>query len=230
MILSQCRDWLSALDAVARRKTPRLAKLAAALDGGQGLLWEGALDSEGPQSEVALRCRGVEGHASFLARAGRLLGASWRGAPPPASSPWLSLRWDAGADRAQAAWAFTAGREGAQAAALALDGSLASVSAAPCTPELARARPLRELFGEFPRHCPISEVVSGWTAGADGARAPLPRWSVRLVSPVSWPRFLALDFSKPFTARATELSYLALNRRVSELEFEGARMTAYLRA
>lgn len=73
--------------------------------------------------------------------------------------------------------------------------------------------PLRDFASLHPIRC-AREDEGGWSL--------VPRQAI------PWPLWLRLDVAAAFTADSTRLSFLALNRRVTELRFEGERLWAWL--
>lgn len=89
------------------------------------------------------------------------------------------------------------------------------------TPRLSAGLPA--VFGAFHALHPVAELVSEWGAGGK----PLESWSLRLKTGVPWPLFLRCDLAQPYAEKATELSFLMLDRKVVELSLSPEGMVAW---
>lgn len=233
------RDWLDAAAAClklrARKLRARLAKLDAW--GSEGR-WEAAFSSAGELSLVRLRYFGAgQGLEAWAAEAAALFGvaAAPQGLrPASAGLPWLTLDWDGKTDRLRCLGFF--GRlPGAPANAAWLQGPggvrrrLRFEEAAFSSKAFPEDR-LKKDFAEFHALCPIASVRLEWEADDRGVWRPSRRWALRLRKPLAWPLWLRLDLAAAFAERGSQLSLLALDRKVSELAFEGDVLWSYFGA
>ncbi|MBI5629703.1 MAG: hypothetical protein HY921_02330 [Elusimicrobia bacterium] len=159
--------------------------------------WELMLSSIGPAKKLGFRYGGgSENYASWSAAAARVLGLSKMGprccAPAP-GFPWLELVWDPAADRFVSGSVLSAKSAGQDRA---------------FSPGMMGHPELKAAFAALHRLHPVASMARS----ADW-------WAVRFAEPLSWPSFLALDISAPFAGHSSLLSFLLLNRRVSELKF-----------
>lgn len=203
MNTKQAVDWFKA---AGSGRAKRLQKVLSGLEGAGR--WEIGLASREPLKTLDLRYFGAEGEADrFRKAAARSLGLRWQGRLPSSHFPWLSFAWDLATDRPGEILAWSVGKTPEQAAA---GGRIARVS--PFDPAIAA------VFSEFTSLCPVKEMVS---CGKD--------WSLRLARPVAWPHFIRTNMADPFLGAATELAYLLLDRKVTELAVSEDSLRAYVR-
>lgn len=82
-------------------------------------------------------------------------------------------------------------------------------------------------FSDFIALCPVRGMITESVAEKKGWRQI--GWSLPLSSPLPWPLFARLDIAAPFTADSCRLSFLLLDRRVTELVFRDAELWVYFR-
>jgi hypothetical protein len=238
------RDWLKAVsESLPRWRLGALNKLLAGLDvDAPGGFWEGGMCGRSGDRVLALRYFGGPGDfARWRLAAGRLLDLPGAGEaePPTDGFPWVTLVWN-GATGGLVRAVLLSRVPGARGAGASAHWSLTR-AAGRKKPETSLLNPdrysprtigdarLAKALDEFGAHCPIRDVVYQFSIAPSGKRRPLPAWSLRLKDPVAWPRFLRLDLASSFTAESTLLSFLLLDRRVSELAFEGETLWAFFR-
>jgi hypothetical protein len=236
MNASQRREWLDGTAACLKLRVGklrgRLAKLDA-LDGGGR--WEAAFSPSGELSLVRLRYfgrgAGLEAWAAEAAALFGIAGAPRGLRPASAGLPWLTLDWDGRADRLRR-WGVLGRRPGVRADSAWLQEPggpwrrARFEEAAFSSRTFPRGRLNKELSA-FHALCPIASVRLEWEAGADGAWRPARRWALRLRKPLAWPLWLRLDLAAVFAERGSQLSLLALDRKVSELAYEGDVLWSY---
>jgi hypothetical protein len=88
---------------------------------------------------------------------------------------------------------------------------------------------LAKVLADFDALCPIRDLVFRFSSAGSGKSQPLPSWSLRLKDPLAWPLFLRLDMAASFAAESSQFSFFLLDRRVSELEFDGGAIWVYFR-
>jgi len=218
MILKQCRDWLSGWsDCAPERKIAGLRQAVDELGAGR---WEVSLRSDAADAGVGVRYFGEEkDFTKFAKAAAERFGLSAAAKPPKDGFPWLELWWDVEKDAPRFARLYDA--EGA--------GETGGVRLAFKTSKLDKrflADPaLKEVFADLAGLCAIKDIISVWEKGK--ARED---WSLRFDDAVPWPDFARLSLAAPFTDGASLFSYVALDRRVSEILFTGGALVVYLRA
>ncbi|MFI5351293.1 MAG: hypothetical protein ACHQ2Z_17240, partial [Elusimicrobiota bacterium] len=132
--------------------------------------------------------------------------------PPADGLPWLSLVWDAAADRP-----------------LRVGPGAVILKPAPYEARAIADAALAKILADFDALCPIRDLVFQFSSADPRKSQPLPAWSLRLKTPLPWPLFVRVDMAAPFAAESSQLSFFVLNRRVTELEFEGKKLWAYFR-
>lgn len=237
MMLKECRDWLSALqDCYARGRLGRLEEAVARVgERHPGGRWQGSVESKPGLETLRLRFLGDADFAVFKKTAAGVFGLPSDGrSVPPASFPWVSFDWRVASDRLAGASVY--GRppgmrlEPGQAVSLPLKGRPVLHNPKPFAKNVARDRALGPVFADFVGLCPVREIVSEWEILESGKLTPREEWSVRLEEPVPWPRFARMNLASPFVAEASQLAYLLLNRRLTEVAFESGSLRAYFRA
>jgi hypothetical protein len=220
-------DWVKAVGAcVPDADTGAMASTAEALDGAGGGRWEVSVGGRGLHS-VGLRFFGAGPYAPWraaCAKAFSLGKAALPDAPRP-SFPWATAAWDLKTGRWTAlrlcggmagaklkpgqalAWDFTSGKT---APARRLLNQVAFRAGVFKEPVLDRA------LEEFSRLAPLAEMSiedSGW--------------SLRLERPLRWPLFARCDMSAAFAPNSSQLALFLLDRRVTELSFDGEALWAH---
>lgn len=145
--------------------------------------------------------------------------------PPAAGFPWLSAAWDlktgrwtsvrlCGAARGvklkagQAlAWDFKAGGEAPVRRVL---------SPVPFKAGAFKEPVLDRALEDFSRLCPLASLS-----------LESPGWALRLARPPRWPMFARCDLSAAFTPAGSQLALFLLDRRVTELSFDGEALWAH---
>ena len=245
MNLVERRDWLKAVsESLPRWRLGALNKLLAGLDvDAQGGFWEGGMCGRSGARVLALRYFGAPGDfARWRRAAGRLLElpGAVEAEPPMDGFPWATFVWNAATGGLERA-ALLSRVSGARGAGASAHWSLTRAAGRkkPATLLLSPDRysprtigdaRLAKALDEFGALCPIRDLVYQFSVAPSGKRRPLPSWSLRLKDPVAWPRFLRLNLADSFTAESSLLSFLQLDRRVSELAFEGETLWAFFRA
>jgi hypothetical protein len=234
------QDWLQAVsESRPKLRLGPLIKLLARLDGAAtGGFWEGGVSGRPGGQRLAVRYFGESrNYSSWRRAAGPLLELPDAGKheAPTDGFPWASLVWNAAAGKLERAALLsrTSGSRGTNAVIRADGEKKPRASLFETEPYSSRTivdEGLAKVLGAFDAQCPIRDLVYQFSAKGSGPRRPLPAWSLRLKDPVSWPLFLRLDLAGSFAAESSRLSFLLLDRRVSELSFEGETLWAFFRA
>lgn len=233
------REWLDGAAACLKLRVGKLRSRLARLDdkGGAGR-WEAAFSPAGELSLVRLRCFGdgekIDDRAALAASLFGV-GPIPRGLrPASAELPCLTIDWDGKTDRLRQLGFF--GRRSATAADagwfLGPGGLLrhARFQETGFSPKAFPPGRLNKDFAEFHALCPIASVRLEWEADENDAWKPARRWALRLRKPLAWPLWLRLDLAAAFSERASQLSLLALDRKVSEIAFEEDDLWSYFGA
>lgn len=217
-------EWLKALSACyPGLATGPMASAAEAVDGPGR--WEvsvrgGALDRAG------LRFFGAGDYAKWRAACAKafVLGNSGPSAPR-AGFPWLSANWDlqSGLWTSVRLYGEEPGAKLKSGQALAWDFSQSAkipkkraLTAAPFKPGAFGEPALDAALADFSALCPVS-TLSLEDSG----------WSLRLERGTRWPMFARCDVSAAFTPQSSQLALFLLDRRVTELSFDGEALWAH---
>jgi hypothetical protein len=213
----QRQDWLKTVEEC--RPAWRLAGLSPLLarwDGAAaGGVWEGGISNRPESKTLAVRYFGKDSEFPAWKRAASEIGGDCAVGDAPARGglPWLTVVWDAAEDRPA--------RVGPSLQTLSKPDRF--------DPRAIEDPALAKVLADFHALCPIRDLVFQFSAAASGESRPLPSWSLRLAEPLAWPLFLRLDMAASFAAESSQFSFFLLDRRVSELEFEGGAIWAYFR-
>lgn len=224
MIAKQCREWLEGWAACApEKKIAGLRKAVEELGGDKRLRWEVSLRSDSAEAAVGARCfGGGDGYPEFAKAAAARFGLKAAVSPPKDGLPWLELWWDVDKDEPKFARLYDeAGAAETPKTRLAFKPS--SIAAALKDPTL------KEVFADVSRLCRVRDIVTVWDASS-GKPKPREDWSLRFSEAVLWPDFARLSLAQPLAEGASLFTYVALDRRVSEVLFTGGALVVYLRA
>jgi hypothetical protein len=225
------RGWLrGAAECFPRLKLDGLLLLRNQVDVlAPGGSWQGGLGSAAGFKRPGLKYfGGGQDFAPWAAACARVLRLNLDDAktPPPEGFPWLELYWDAESGKLQSAavLARPKGEAGAQKAVRSVfpAGGPARrmlLSRARFSPELFSEVGLEDSFRQFDALCPVSGLVSECAIGEGGALTPSHAWSLQVRKAIPWPQFMRLDVCAPFSAAASQLSFILLDREVTEIGF-----------
>jgi hypothetical protein len=219
-------EWLKAVRACfPEHDTRGVAAAAQALEGPGR--WEVSVRGGGLHV-IGLRFFGSGPYAPWreaCARAFSLGGAALPTAPRE-GFPWLTAAWDlrtgdwtalrlTGADGSKLkagralAWDFKRGEP---------TPAIVAVDPKPFKPGVFKEPALDAALADFAALCPIGSM-----AIEDGG------WSLRLAQGLRWPLFARCDLSAAFTPDSSQLALFLLDRRVTELSFDGDALWAHCR-
>lgn len=226
MNAAERNEWLAVVaecapDGRAAGLNALLSRLDAVCEGG---IWEGAACSRAGAAVVAVRWFGAgTGYAAWRGKAAKVLRRKDAEAlAPPDGFPWLTLTWDTARD------ALLSARLPARARGSVFAGEIQLKSEKNFSKMVGDAA-LSKVLDDFALHAPIRDLVFQFAPGASGKSAALPAWSLRLDQPLPWPSLLRLDLAGAFSASSSQSSFFVLDRRVTELVFEGETIWAYFR-
>lgn len=218
--------WIAAVGAcVPAASIGRLKEAVAALDAAGPGRWEASVSGRGLRA-TGLRFFGAGDYARFRAACTSAFGLK---KPGPAAAregwPWLSAAWDLKTGR-WTALRFFGAREGTRLApgqALAFDYAPGGRAAPPR--RLERAPYQAGVFGEavldgaledFAALCPLESLAVERSG-----------WSLRLSRGLRWPLFARCDLAAAFAPVSSRLALLLLDRKVTELSFDGEALWAH---
>lgn len=239
MIIKECIDWLKALgDAVPSSRTRGLrAVLAGLARNRRGGRWEIGLSSPRPFSSIIIRYFGADSGFNKFRRDAASLSEGFKDAghrPPPPGFPWLSLDWDLRADALNSAVLYGAHapvqRKTSMAIALRSGGDRLMLKPRPFSPGMLQGTPASGVFKEISALFPIKDLVTQWALSPQGRPNPSPRWALRFREGVPWRLFICSNIADPFLGESSRMAYLLLDRKVTEIAFEEARLCAYIGA
>jgi hypothetical protein len=220
-------DWLKAVGAcLPGSETRPMAAAAAALDAAGPGRWETSVRG-GTLTHVGLRFFGSGPFDAWRAAAAEAFSYDADLGPdaPRPGFPWLTAAWDlktgawtalrlSGAledsklKRGHAlAWDFKPKGSGPERRAL---------KPVPFKPGLFNEPALDSAFEDFSRLHPLSAML----IEEEG-------WSLRVARPLRWPLFARCDVSAAFTPSSSQLALFLLDRRVTELAFDGEGLWAH---
>lgn len=216
-------EWTNALGACLEGAEIRPMREAAdAIEDACAGRWEASVSGLGPML-AGLRFFGAGDYGAFKKAAAKALGlkAVLPEAPAP-GFPWLSASWDLGTGRRIALRAFGGFKPG-QAEAFDFGPKGEQTRRALLKPKRFDAKIFREpalerALTDFTSLCP-----------ADSLTLEPSGWALRLERPVSWPLFARCDVSAAFTPSSSQLALFLLDRRVTELSFDGEALWAHCR-
>ncbi len=219
-------EWLQAVRACLPDVDIRAMSAAcAALEGAASGRWEVSVSGRGLHS-VGLRFFGEGAYAPWLAAAAKTFGlGAWRAARAPRPDfPWLNAAWDL----KTGVWTFLRfyggiGGRPANGQALAWDFTAGVKTPARrllnCVvfkPGIFKEPDLDRVFEDFSLLCPPASLS-----------VEEPGWSLRLTRPLRWPLFARCDVAAAFTPHSSQLALFLLDRRVTELSFDGEALWAH---
>ncbi|UPT75783.1 MAG: hypothetical protein M0D55_08985 [Elusimicrobiota bacterium] len=159
--------------------------------------WEVSVRGGGLE-RIGLRFFGEGDYGAWSKKAAEAFAAKAGAAPRP-GSPWLVVDWDLKA------------------------GKAAAVKIGGASPKPGRFKPgffgepaLDSALADFAALCPVSGFAH------DGAS-----WSLTLEKPPRWPLFARTDVSAAFTPLSSQLALLLIDRKVTELSFDGEALWAH---
>lgn len=217
-------EWVKAVGACQPGSdVSDLLAAGAALDGPGR--WEVSVCGAGPHA-VGLRFFGAGDHAAWRAACVKTFALHGAGpAAPREGFPWLSAAWDLRSGR-RTSLRLCGGAAGVKlkpGQSLAWD--YATAGGAPRRRLLDPVPFKKGLFGEpaldgaledFSRLSPLSSLS-----------VEAPGWSLRLERPLRWPMFARSELSAAFTPSSSQLALFLLDRRVTELSFDGEALWAH---
>lgn len=142
-------------------------------------------------------------------------------AAPPPGVPWLGASWDLQAGKRTALRFCGAGPKGGSTQAYDFaDGVTAPTRRAlkpvGFKPGVFKEEALDRALEDFSRLCPVDSI-----ALAD------PGWSLRFSRALRWPLFARCDIAAAFTPHSSQLALFLLDRKVTELSFDGEALWAH---
>ena len=151
---------------------------------------------------------------------------------PAPSFPWLSMTWNLKTgDWRDLLFLGHAAVNGRVLGALFRAGERESkkiwLRSVPFSADALIEPALIELFLDFSRLVNIGNMVLESTLERGGGVLSRGKWSLRLKESISWPRFAALDMVGPFSSNISCLTFLLLDRRITELSFEEGFVNVY---
>jgi hypothetical protein len=215
------QEWIRAVGACLPDAEIRpMLKAADALDDACAGRWEASVSGLGPKL-AGLRFFGSADYAAFKKAAAEAFALkAVLPEAPAAGFPWLAASWDLGTGRRIALRLFGAGARG-QAAAVDYGpkGQLAkrvALRPARFDARIFEEPALERALAEFHRLCPASSL----TIEPSG-------WALKLESPLRWPLFARCDLSAAFAPSSSQLALFLLDRKVTELTFDGEALWAH---
>jgi len=200
-----------------------MAAAAAALDGPGR--WEVSVRGGGLH-EIGLRFFGSGPYVPWRDACARTfsLGRAALPSAPRAGSPWLTAAWDlrtgdwttlrlTGANASKLgpgrafAWDHKRGENSSEKHALDLR---------PFKPGVFKEPALDRALEDFSALCPVGSM----SIEEHG-------WSLRFAQPMRWPLFARCDLAAAFTPDSSQLALFLLDRRVTELAFDGTALWAH---
>jgi hypothetical protein len=223
----ELREWAAAVGACLEGvDAAPLTAVAAAFEAAAPGRWEVSVSGRGP-AFVGLRFFGGDGYARWREACAKAFGVAAAAGPhaPSAGFPWAQAAWDLRAGRwtALRLCGAAAGEAPRAGETLAWDHAPGAGAAAP---RRLRPRPWKgRAFGDaaldralddFARLCPPRALA-----------VAEPGWSLTLASPPRWPAFARCELSAAFTPGSSQLALFLLDRRVTELSFDGEALWAH---
>lgn len=184
--------------------------------------WESSVSGLGPML-AGLRFFGAGDYGAFKKAAAKAFGLKAVLPESPALGfPWLSVSWDLGTGRRLALRVFGAGRPG-QADAFDYGRKGEQLRRVPLKPKrfdpgIFEEPALERALTDFTSLCPAESL----TVEPSG-------WALKLEKPLRWPMFARCDVSAAFTPSSSQLALFLLDRKVTELTFDGEALWAHCR-
>jgi hypothetical protein len=176
----------------------------------------------GALNAAGLRFFGEGDYAAFRKEAAKAFVLGNSGPDSPADGfPWLIASWDL----ATGQWASVrlTGLEKGGKQVFAWEFSQTAkipkkrlLKPAPFKPGAFGDMALDKALADFAKLCPVSTLS-----------LEEPGWSLKLAAPPRWPMFARCDISAAFTPLSSQLALFLLDRRVTELSFDGEALWAH---
>lgn len=231
-------EWLKAFgECFPRAKCRGLKSLLAGFSG-EAWRWEIGLDSADKFCRISLRCFGFPqaralDFGRFRRRASTLVPnlLQTRPLPPPVDIPWLSLGWNLKKDALEDACLYSGVMalkpSSKYAAGIRSDGKEIILHAQPFSKGWLKDASLANAFsGLFP----VRRIVTEWEMAPGGKPVAREKWALIFQESVPWPRFICSNLADPFLPESSQMTYLLLNGRVSEISFQGGALCVYFGA
>lgn len=210
-------EWIDALGAcLAGTEVGPMRAAADALDDACAGWWEASVCGLGPRL-AGLRFFGAGDYAAFTKAAAKAFALkAVLPEAPAAGFPWLAATWDLGTGRRLSLRFFGDG-------AFDFDAKGRLTRRAPIKTKRFDAGAfgdpaLEKALGEFAALSPVRAM----TIEPSG-------WALKLERPVRWPMFARCDVSAAFTPSSSQFALFLLDRKVTELSFDGEALWAHCR-